>query len=177
MTDKRSRQDFMAFLDWIADKHLMAPNTIASRKAAASKVLAILDDDQAQDVTVLDLDDVMRRFGYKEGQNYTPGSLTTYTSRLRSGLDDFKAYVENPMSFRPGVRPRERRKPEPRRDSAQEEATAPSPQRVSAAPPPDALSIPIRPDKAIVIQGLPYDLTETEANKVANVIRAMVSPT
>jgi hypothetical protein len=176
MTDKRSRQDFMAFLDWIAQKGLMAPNTISARKAAVNKVLAILDDDDAQDVTALDVDDLMRRFGYREGKNYTPGSLQTYGSRLRAALDDFKAYVENPMSFRPGVQPRERRKPEPRRDSAPDETALPSPQTSHAAPPANALSIPIRPDKAILVQGLPYDLTEAEANKIANVIRAMALP-
>ena len=114
MTDKRSRQDFMEFLDWISQKGLMSPNTISARRAAASKVLAILDDEEAQDVTKLDVDDLMRRFGYKEGKNYTPGSLQTYASRLRSALDDFKVYVDEPMNFRPGVQPRERRKAEPK---------------------------------------------------------------
>jgi hypothetical protein len=175
MTDKRSRQDFMEFLDWISQKGLMSPNTISSRRAAASKVLAILDDEEAQDVTKLDVDDLMRRFGYKEGKNYTPGSLQTYASRLRSALDDFKVYVDEPMNFRPGVQPRERRKAEPKRD-APATAGAPQPQAAAAAPPANALSIPIRPDKAILVQGLPYDLTEAEAAKIANVIRAMASP-
>jgi hypothetical protein len=176
MTDKRSRQDFMEFLDWIAQKGLMAPNTIAARKGAANKVLAVLDEDDAKDVTTLDVDDVMRRFGYREGKNYTPGSLQTYASRLRAALDDFKAYVENPMSFRPGVQPRERRKPEPRHDSAPEETTTSANRAAApAAVPVDALSIPIRLDKAVLIHGLPYDLTEAEANKIANVIRAMAS--
>ena len=34
----------------------------------------------------------------------------------------------------------------------------------------------IRPDTTIVVMGLPYDLTETEAGKIANVIRAMATP-
>ena len=59
MTEKRSRQDFLAFLDWMSDKGLMAKNTVAARKAAASKVLSILSDEEAQDVTTLDLADVM----------------------------------------------------------------------------------------------------------------------
>ena len=173
MTDKRSRQDFMEFLDWISQKGLMSPNTISSRRAAASKVLAILDNEEAQDVTKLDVDDLMRRFGYKEGKNYTPGSLQTYASRLRSALDDFKVYVDEPMNFRPGVQPRERRKSEPKRDAPP--AASPPPAAVAATPA-NALSIPIRPDKTILVQGLPYDLTEAEATKIANVIRAMASP-
>ncbi len=38
------------------------------------------------------------------------------------------------------------------------------------------LPIPIRPDVTVFVQGLPYDLTEAEANKIANVIRAMATP-
>jgi hypothetical protein len=174
MTDKRTKQDFLDFLDWMSEKGLMAKNTVAARKAAATKVLGILSDEEAQDVTALNLDDVMRRFTNLEGRGYTPGSLTTYLSRLRSALDDFKVYLDKPLNFRPGVQPRERRKPEVRKET---ESTAPAVNgEIAVAPAPNALSIPIRPDKMIVIQGLPYDLTEAEAAKIANIIRAMVTP-
>jgi hypothetical protein len=175
MTEKRTRQDFLAFLDWMSEKGLMAKNTVIARKAAASKVLGILSDDEAQDVTVLDLDTVMRRFTNLEGKGYTPGSLTTYLSRLRSALDDFKLYLDKPLSFRPGVQPRERRKPEARKETP---LAAPTGRGETVPPPePNTLSIPIRPDTMIVIRGLPYDLNEAEAAKIANVIRAMVTPT
>ena len=117
MTENRTRQDFLAFLDWMSEKGLMAKNTVAARKAAASKVLGILSDDEAQDVTVLDLDTVMRRFTNLEGRGYTPGSLTTYFSRLRSALDDFKVYLDKPLNFRPGVQSREPRKSEARKET------------------------------------------------------------
>jgi hypothetical protein len=173
MAEKRTKQDFLAFLDWMSEKGLMAKNTVAARKAAATKVLGILSDGEAQDVTVLNLDDVMRRFTNLEGRGYTPGSLTTYLSRLRSALDDFKVYLDKPMSFRPGVQPRERRNAETKKETS---SATPAAIREPAAPTPNALSIPIRPDTMIVIQGLPYDLNEAEATKVANIIRAMVTP-
>src|SRR6185312_947194 len=167
MTENRTRQDFLAFLDWMSEKGLMARNTVAARKAAATRVLGILSDDEARDVTALDLNDVMRRFTNLEGRSYTPGSLTTYQSRLRSALDDFKTYLDKPLSFRPGVQPRERRKADARKDDNRERAP------VLAT---NALSISIRPGTTVVIQGLPYDLNETEAAKIANVIRAMATP-
>src|ERR1041385_6868861 len=116
MTDKRTRKDLLDFLDWMSEKGLMAKNTVAARKAAATKVLGILNDDEAQDVTSLNLDDIMRRFTNLEGRGYTPGSLTTYQSRLRSALDDFKLYLDKPLNFRPGIQPRERRKPAVRKE-------------------------------------------------------------
>jgi hypothetical protein len=174
MAEKRTRQDFLSFLDWMSEKGLMAKNTVAARKAAASKVLGILDDEEARDVTALDLDDVMRRFTTLEGKGYTPGSLTTYLSRLRSALDDFKVYLDKPLSFRPGVQPRERRKPEVRKETP---SAAPGQNHeVGTKHESNALSIPIRLGTVIVIHGLPYDLREPEAAKIANVIRAMVTP-
>jgi hypothetical protein len=179
MTDDRSRQNLLSFLDYLGDKGLMAKATVSSRKAAAGKVLGILSEDEARDVTKLDLDDVMRRFHNLEGKAYTPGSLMTYQSRLRSALDDFRVYLDNPMSFRPSVQPRERRRSDGKKEVQSSESEAhQSRARENIAPPPtsSALSIPIRPDTTISIQGLPYDLTESEAGKIANVIRAMAMP-
>jgi hypothetical protein len=123
---------------------------------------------------VLDLDTVMRRFTNLEGRAYTPGSLTTYFSRLRSALDDFKLYLDKPLNFRPGVQPREPRKSEARKETP---SAAPTGNAGTISPPtPNTLSIPIRPNTMIVIHGLPYDLNEAEAAKIANVIRAMVTP-
>jgi len=178
MTEKRTKQDFLKFLDWLGDKGLMPKNTVAARKAAVSKVLSILSDEEAHDVTKLNLDEVMRRFNNLEGNRYTPGSLTTYLSRVRSALDDFAVYLDNPLGFRPSAQTRVRRTTEPRKDAPphipvqNHTNEAPTGIRVAA----NALSIPIRPDTTIVVQGLPYDLSETEAAKIANVIRAMALP-
>ena len=38
------------------------------------------------------------------------------------------------------------------------------------------IPVPIRPDITIKIHGVPFDLTGSEANKIANVILAMASP-
>lgn len=171
MTEKRTRQDFLTFLGWMSDKGLMAKNTVAARKAAANKVLGILSDKEAQDVTTLDLDDIMHQFTHLEGKGYTPGSMTTYLSRLRSAMDDFKLYLDRPLDFRPGVQPRGRKA-----DVRKEPPSLAFLGSREPAAAPNALSIPIRPDAMIVIQGLPYDLNETEAAKIANIIRAMVTP-
>jgi hypothetical protein len=176
MTEDRSRQSLLEFLDYLSNKGLMAKATAANRKAAVSKVLGILPSAEASDVTTLDLDEVMRRFTNLEGKGYTPGSLTTYLSRLRSAIDDFKLYLENPMGFRPSVQPRERRKVENRKDVTASESKASPRQPAIEVPISNALSIPIRLDATVLVQGLPYDLTENEAAKIANVIRAMAMP-
>jgi hypothetical protein len=180
MANERSRKRLLEFLDYLADKGLMAQATVTARKAAVSKVLGILSEDEAEDVTKLDLDDVMARFNNLEGRSYTPGSLTTYLSRVRSAVDDFNSYLENPLGFKPSVQARDRRKLE----GKSKPASPKSPSEQSSAgreglrPPLSSsiLPIPIRPDVTVFVQGIPYDLTESEAAKIANVIRAMANP-
>lgn len=181
MANERSRQSLMEFLDYLAEKGLMAKATVAARKAAAGKVLGILSADEANDVTKLDLSEVMSRFHNLEGKGYTPGSLTTYLSRLKSAVDDFRTYLENPLGFRPSVQAREKRKPDGKKDASTKMSSGepqPNVERYAAKSPlsNSILPIPIRPDITIYVQGLPYDLTDAEASKIANVIRAMATP-
>ena len=183
METDRSRDSLFDFLDYLANKGLMAKTTIAARKASASKVLGVLSEDEATDVINIDLDDVMNRFQNLKGKNYKPGSLNTYQSRTKSALDDFATYLQNPMGFRPSAHTRDRKSKSGTKDSSkkqendQKNNSAESPTYRSPIPPSASiLPIPIRPDVTVHIQGLPYDLSENEANKIANVIRAMATP-
>ena len=110
MDGNRSREALGEFLEYLAEKGLMAQATARSRKAAVSKILGILENSEANDVTILDIEDIVARFGRLYGKKYTPQSLTTYKSRLRSALDDFQSYLTNPLAFRPSVQSRERPK-------------------------------------------------------------------
>lgn len=178
MANERSRQKLLEFLDYLAEKGLMAKATVASRKAAASKVLGILSDEEAEDVTKLNLDHVMVRFHNLEGKGYTPASLTTYLSRLKSSVEDFETYLQNPLGFRPSVQMRDKRKPEGKKDESVASAESVRVERPGVKTPLSSsiLPIAIRSDTTVFVQGLPYDLTEAEASKIANVIRAMAMP-
>jgi hypothetical protein len=176
----RSREALTEFLDYMADKGLMEKNTVLSRRAAATKILGILDEAEAADITNLDVEDVVSRFQRLHGRDYTPGSLSSYKSRLRSALDDFQSYASNPLAFRPGVQNRARIRPKSRKDERPEGSSKAERRAEPAWPNPlpaaagHILPIPIRPDLTIQIQGLPFDLTEAEARKIAAVVTAMV---
>ncbi|MER8368313.1 hypothetical protein [Mesorhizobium sp. M1348] len=183
MNGKRSREALLEFLDYLARKGLMNKTTARSRKASANKVLSILERDEAEDVTNVDLDQLLVRFSNISGSNYTPDSLNTYKSRLKSAIDDFKSYLDNPMSFRPSIQSSGRKSTERQKSTNTIDNGTPErpSQKISPifpmAPPTSVsiLPIPIRPDLTVQVQGLPYDLTPAEANKIANVIRAMAS--
>lgn len=179
---QRSREELFRFLDYVRAKGLMSPNTVESRKASANKVLGILDAEEAEDVTKLNLDEVVHRFNNLHGQKYTPDSLRSYKSRTKSAIDDFTRYLENPMAFKPGVQRREKKQANGPAQKKVHHLHAPN---VSTAPPvadrptlmpaasSNILPIPLRVDLTIHVQGLPFDLTQAEAKKIAAVIQAM----
>ena len=83
-------------------KGLIPANTASARKAAANKVLQILGDDEAEDVTALDVDETVRRLRGINSSDYTAESLQSYASRVRSSLDDFKRHCDDPLNFKVG---------------------------------------------------------------------------
>lgn len=178
----RSRAALLEFLDYLAAKGLMAKATVAARKAASTQILGILESDEAADVTVLDLDQVVHRFQNLHGKKYTPQSLTTYKSRVKAAIDDFASYSVNPLAFRPSVQSRERGKAKNgKATQAQKEADdveqvkpdSHSRPVHSAMASSNILPIPLRADLTVFIQGLPFDLTAQEARKISNVVLAM----
>lgn len=184
MNGKKSREAAIDFMQYLAQKGLMAPATAQARKAALNTVLSILDPDEAQDVTTLDLDSVISRFGNLQGKDYTPESLRTYKSRVKSALEDFASYVENPLAFKPSLQTRERKPIQSKvtTDDKKHSAVTPAPEPYRpqagtfAGPMANSiLPIAIRADLTVHIQGIPFDLTEAEAKKIAGVIQAMAT--
>lgn len=182
MDGSRSREALAEFLDYLAAKGLMAKATVHARKAAASMILGILEVSEAEDVTILDLEDVTARFSRLHGKRYTPASLVSYKGRLRSAIEDFQSYLANPLAFRPSVQNRERVKTRALKDAVPISGATPvegraEPVRSTPAhlPATNILPIAIRADLTVYIQGLPFDLTETEARKIAAVVTAMGS--
>ena len=186
MANGRTKDDFLEFMDFLADKGLLTKATAQARKASANKVFAILEPEEALDVTQIDLDEVMYRFGNLQGQNYKPKSLQVYKSRIRSALDDFESYKNNPLGFKPSLQSKTKT---PKKSGTPNEG---DPKVVDMArpadpPPPgsssalsrissEILPIPIREGLTVQIAHLPFDLTKAEATKIANIILAHATP-
>lgn len=179
MSDK-SLSALLSFLDWMGSKGLMQRNTVAGRKAASSKVLGVLDPEEQDDVTQVNLDDAMTRFHNLEGKKYVPASLGVYRSRVSAALDDFSRYLADPASFKPGLVRRKQgnntatkatKKLKP--NTGEPHPAAPELSQSSSHSPVNVFPIAIRPDVVVRIQGLPFDLTESEARKIASVVLAL----
>jgi hypothetical protein len=164
-------------MDYLAQKGLMNKATARARKAAVNTVLSILDEEEAKDVTAIDIDHLFTRYANIAGANYKPESLNVYKGRLRAALEDFRNYLDNPMTFRPSIQGSRRKTSEKVKQPSQPQHE-PVSRATNVVPPPTSVSIlpiPIRTNLVVQIQGLPYDLTPQEASKIANVIKAMAS--
>ena len=183
MTDK-SLDGLLGFLDWSADKGMMAKNTVNGRKAAVSSVLGVLDPEEKGDITVIDLDSVMARFINRQGRKYNTSSLNVYKSRTNASINDFKLWLDDRLSFKPMANRAEKKlsnkSAKPQKSggiSAQSESShnlgvAPIPHQASA----NVFPIQIRENLIVRIHALPFDLTVSEAERIANVVKAMAMP-
>ncbi len=181
MADGRTRADLLTFLDFLGQRGLIPPNTASARKASANKVLAILSEEEASDVTLLDLERLFTRFGHLHKGDYSPESLLTYVSRTRTSLDDFKRYCDEPLNFRPkgsgAARGRVANgKPKPVANTVAETEMGNRPSDPIPTHAVQVLPISIRSDLIVKIAGLPHDLTQSEARKIANIVMAHAMP-
>jgi len=183
-----SEAALLNFLDYVSKKGLIKTATAKARKIAATKVLGALDSHEKLDLRSIDRASVFNRFVNKQGHGFTPDSLVTYKSRFNSSLDDFLRYVESPSAFRPGVLSRAARTPKENNESVKKGVS----QGRNAPPSLDGLvnrqqppgdptkitfPVPIRPGVVVMISGLPDDLTNGEAQRIAAVITALAVPT
>jgi hypothetical protein len=173
----RSLDGLVGFLDWTAEKGLMAKNTVNGRKAAVSSVLGVLDPEEKGDITAIDLSSVMSRFINLQGKKYNTSSLNVYKSRTNAAINDFRQYLKDPLSFKPMVNKAEKKPSKPQKssetssssESAHNSGSAPIVHQASA----NVFPIQIRENVVVRIHGLPFDLTNSEADRIANVVKAM----
>jgi hypothetical protein len=180
----RSLASLLSHLDYLGTKGLMPKNSVAGRKAACSKVLGILDPEEQSDVATVDIDDVMKRFINLEGRSYNPSSLGVYRSRVASSIADFLSYLDNPSGYKPQNKKKNGsaenaqkpiiKKTDNRKKTSNEITRRDEPM---AQPSANVFPIPIRSDVVVRIHNLPFDLSQAEAAKIADVVKAMALKT
>lgn len=176
---ERSLDDLLEFLDWMASKGFMAKNTAFGRKAACAAVLGILDPEEREDVTQVDIDQVMSRFSTLEGKKYAPKSLRVYRGRTQNSILDFIRYKADPENFKALATATKNHSETSKQKKRKAVADTPAPSSVPASSTPmhspNVYPIPIRADLVVRIHGLPFDLTKAEAERIANVVKAMAA--
>lgn len=173
------------FFNYVISKGLMNKGTANSRKIASAKILESLDAQEINDLRDLNREEAFQRFVNLRGKDYSPQSLSVYKSRFISALDDFLTWVEDPVNFRPsGASRQTRQTKKPLTKLTDSESPSPE-QQIAPAEPQSSdagltdllnLPIPLRKGVIVKIHGLPNDLTQDEANKIAAIVSAYAAP-
>ena len=172
---------FNRFFDHAAEKGLIKRNTAISRKAATNKILAVLEESELTDLRTLDLDATFERFQNLQGMKYKPDSMQVYMSRARTAVSDFIAYVDNPASFKSSTTQRSSTKT---KNGASTESKGKVVKKQKDIE--DDLGqhdikhivvpIPLRENLTVKISNLPADLTQSEADRLAAIVKAYAVP-
>lgn len=109
--DQYSRDALNSFLDFAGGKGLLKKLTAVARKKSSSIVLSILDQDEAADLSKIDLENVIQRHRNLATGKIKPQTLATYESRTRIAVQDFLEYVNNPSTWKPSSAQRAHRRP------------------------------------------------------------------
>ena len=179
MTDKDySLYALNRFFDFATNKGLLKRNTAQSRKLAANKILAVLEEPEKADLREIDIDKAFERFQNLQGTDYKPDSLQVYLSRLRTAVSDFTSYVDNPAGFKPSGAQRASSS-KGRRDSGEKTGAKNGAGGEGKTGKHDihdthhiVVPVPLREGVTVKISNLPSDLTAAEAGRLAAIIKA-----
>lgn len=173
-----SKTNFLEFIRQSAVSGMINPSTSVSRKKAAEQLLTQLNTVENHDLRQLDVDELCSRFHKLQGSTIREESLEIYKSRLKAALDDFIAWVDNPVDFVPGhsdhpgtIQRSVDRLPSTAAEKAKEELALNLPDN-----PTGIFPIPIRKDRVVYLQNMPLDLSSKEAQKIVAVVQALVDP-
>jgi hypothetical protein len=169
----------LEFLDYARVKGMLARKTSESYKSASSLVLAI-DGAGWENIEVrgLDLDQQLDRYIRLRGAKASPQTLGTYGQRVRSAIELYRDFLDNPTGFRgPSARPRPgstavRRSPAT--ETGQQAAPHASTRVISSAEPSDLVTypFPLRTGGMAYLQ-LPRELTHSDVRRLCSFLESL----
>lgn len=134
-------KNISALTDFIIHNNYMSVSTKNGKLSVVNKLFYedLLSDEEKNDVTTINIDHLFSRVYEKCSAELTPQSISYYRSRLTAAIRDFKKWLETPDEFR---------------FSQHDKSNFP-------------FQIPLRNGEIIIkINGLPFDLTTKEAQKI-----------
>ncbi len=170
-----SADDLLEFLDHAGDKGLMPAATAQALAVATRNVLGILAENERADLSQIDLEAVFKRFTNKRAKDFNPTSLKEYGRRVRRAVELFRNWREDPANFTIKTRTTST----PRKKDGGPGSGEPMAREAPAEQVPDEVAgtyrsaLPIRPGLVVTLLNIPYDLTSTEAERIADFIKML----
>jgi len=171
-----SEQAFIDFIKHAMVSGILRPQVARSRRMAAEQLFTQLKSPERVDLRQLDVDELASRFHKLQGSTVRAETLDLYRSRLKDGLADFFSWRADQRGFTPLESEQQKaravvERDDPGKSQAREELALNPPRS-----PLEIFSVPIRQDHVVYLQNIPLDLSLTEANKIAAVVKALAIP-
>ncbi|KXK54060.1 MAG: hypothetical protein IPM61_09610 [Chlorobi bacterium] len=176
MNNTYSLEALLGFLHHASQRGLMPTATATALTVAARSVLDVLEAKEKNDLRTADLERAIKRFNAKRGNDFNPASLKEYGQRTRRAVEHFLRWQEDPANF--SVKTRVTKK-QMREQGAEQKASAlldgiQARKREGERTGGYATSVPIRPGIVVELCNIPYDLTNAEAERLAQFVRMLV---
>ncbi|MEQ4674053.1 hypothetical protein ABN063_05765 [Providencia vermicola] len=158
-----SVDNFKKFLDELLFSKDININTARNLKNSSSRLLTVINSDESEDVTKINLDEIVVRFAETLDPVPTHKSLATYKNRFQKALSYF---IEDASSKIPNSRTR----PKSVKPNLFQTTSALKAKEIEIKT--FKLPIPLRKDFIVEINNLPQDLTSEEADRIATIIKS-----
>jgi hypothetical protein len=149
-----SLDDLHDFLSTAATATTLSKRTIDAYRLATRSIQEIIGIASTADIHDLDLDAVLDRFHAQTADRFTQHTRNTYESNFRRAIETFSGWIDHDHDWQ-SVQGRYRRP-------------------AAGARTHEMYRFPLRPDDTLDLR-LPYDLTRTEANRIAAFVNALVN--
>lgn len=187
MPNGHSLEDLLDFLSHAGERGLMPTATAQALGVASRNVFSVLDDAERSSLPFDDLEGVIRRFNNKRARDFNPASLKEYGRRVRRAVELYQQWKNDPANFTVKTRAtntsKKRDKPTDRpanatqrgstSESIESSGGATSAPVIAEAVAGYRTAFPVRPGHVVVVENIPFDLSQGEAERLAQFIRLL----
>lgn len=170
-TEDFTKNGLLTYLRESAVSGLLNPAVARSRKTAAEQLLFYISPEEKLNLRLLDVDELCSRIHKLEDSSIRFEALNLYNARLKSALKDYFSWLDDPEHFVSTSVSAVNNKQQKAKNTAESKAL----EDITLSDTYDQdgiIPIPLRDDLCIYVKDLPLDLTQKEAQKIANVIHA-----
>ena len=176
-----SREKLDEFLGWVAEKGLMKLGTARALRSACKTVLAVMEDDEARDMSTVDLQDVVQRYQNLHGMAVNPRTLQVYDRRVRQAVTEFLRYNEDRANWKPSAVQRSKK---PAQSAKKRRPASRTPINGGVENPEShpldldvskiVHSFPLRRDTIVTVSGIPFDVKRSEMSRLTAYLSNLV---
>jgi hypothetical protein len=168
-----SKNGLLTYLRESARSGILNPAVARSRKIAAVHLLDHIESEERLNLRLLDVDHLCSKIHKLEDSSIRVEALDLYNSRLKSALEDYFNYLDDPENFVSTAIKQPNTKIQKRKD-CQEQKALEDITLLQTDKQEEIIPIKIRQDLTVFIKDLPMDLSKSEAKKITRVVMAYI---